>query len=189
MVTMLLLLATLAGLFTAAKGQRFHLGECPSPPVQKNFDILKYLGKWYEIEKIPATFDKGDCNQANYVQMENGNIKMLNQERRPDGNMHQVEGEAKYTNLSEPAKLSVKFFELIPSTPYWILATDYVNYALVYSCSTIIWHFHVDYIWILGRHPYLPPETITYLKDILISDGIDIQTMVRTYQTNCPEFP
>ncbi|KAL6052847.1 hypothetical protein STEG23_013522, partial [Scotinomys teguina] len=189
MVTMLFLLASLAGLFTATKGQSFHLGKCPSPSVQENFDVLKYLGRWYEIEKVPSSFEKGDCNQANYVLMENGNIRMLNQERRPDGTISQVEGEAKYTNLSEPAKLLVKFFELTPSTPYWILTTDYVNYALVYSCTTIIWLFHVNYIWILGRNPYLPPETITYLKDILISNGIDIQKMISTDQTNCPEFP
>ncbi|XP_028749932.1 apolipoprotein D [Peromyscus leucopus] len=189
MVTMLLLLGTLAGLFTAAEGQSFHLGKCPTPSVQENFDVLKYLGRWYEIEKIPSSFERGDCNQANYLLMENGNIRMVNQERRPDGTMNQVEGEAKHTNLSEPAKLLVKFFELTPATPYWILITDYVNYALVYSCTTIIWLFHVDYVWILGRNPYLPPETVTYLKDILISNGIDTQKMISTDQTNCPEFP
>lgn len=41
MTTMLLLLATLASLFTAAKGQSFHLGKCPIPPVQENFDVKK----------------------------------------------------------------------------------------------------------------------------------------------------
>jgi apolipoprotein D and lipocalin family protein len=41
MVTMLMFLATLAGLFTTAKGQNFHLGKCPSPPVQENFDVKK----------------------------------------------------------------------------------------------------------------------------------------------------
>ncbi|XP_050015861.1 apolipoprotein D isoform X2 [Alexandromys fortis] len=188
MVTMLLLLATLASLFTAAKGQSFHLGKCPSPPVQENFDVKKYLGRWYEIEKIPASFEKGNCNQANYSQMENGNIKVLNQELRPDGTVNQVEGEATQSNLSEPAKLGVKFFELMPSAPYWILATDYENYALVYSCTTIIWLFHVDYAWILGRNPFLPPETVTYLKDILTSNDIDIHKMTTTDQANCPDF-
>lgn len=43
---------------------------------------VQYLGRWYEIEKIPASFEKGNCNLANYSQMENGNIKVLNQELR-----------------------------------------------------------------------------------------------------------
>lgn len=37
----LLLLPALAGLFGAAEGQAFHLGRCPTPPVQENFDVTK----------------------------------------------------------------------------------------------------------------------------------------------------
>jgi apolipoprotein D and lipocalin family protein len=43
---------------------------------------LQYLGRWYEIEKIPVSFEKGSCIQANYSLKENGNIKVLNQELR-----------------------------------------------------------------------------------------------------------
>ncbi|XP_037380459.1 apolipoprotein D [Talpa occidentalis] len=189
MVTVLvLLLSALAGLFGVAEGQAFHLGKCPTPPVQEDFDVNKYLGRWYEIEKIPLSFEKGSCNQANYSLMENGNIKVINQEMRPDGSVNQIESEATQGNLTEPAKLGVKYFWLMPLTPYWVLATDYKNYALVYSCTTIIWLFHMDYVWILGRNPYLPPETVTHLKDILASNNIDIEKMTITDQVNCPDF-
>ncbi|XP_011226035.1 apolipoprotein D [Ailuropoda melanoleuca] len=187
MVSVLLLLSALAGLFSAADGQDFHLGKCPAPPVQENFDVNKYLGRWYEIEKIPVSFETGSCIQANYSLMENGNIKVINQELRSDGTVNQIEGEATQGNLTEPAKLGVKFFWLMPSAPYWVLATDYENYALVYSCTTIVWLFHMDHVWILGRNPYLPPETVTYLKDILTSNDIDIEKMTITDQVNCPE--
>ncbi|XP_015990781.2 apolipoprotein D [Rousettus aegyptiacus] len=188
MMTALLLLSALAGLFDVAKGQAFHLGKCPTPPVQENFDVNKYLGKWYEIEKIPVSFEKGSCIQANYSLMENGNIKMINQKLSPDGTVNQIEGEASQVDLTEPAKLGVKSFWLMPSSPYWVLATDYENYALVYSCITFVWTFHVDHIWILGRNPSLPPETVTHLKDILTSNNIDIEKMTVTDQSNCPEF-
>ncbi|ELK38027.1 Apolipoprotein D [Myotis davidii] len=147
MVTALLLLSALAGLFRAAEGQAFHLGKCPTPPVQENFDVNKYLGRWYEIEKIPVSFEKGSCIQANYSLMENGNIKVINQELRADGTVNQIEGEASQSNFTEPAKLGVKFFWLMPLAPYWVLATDYENYALVYSCTTIIWLFHHSFLY------------------------------------------
>ncbi|XP_004278821.1 apolipoprotein D [Orcinus orca] len=185
---LLLLLPALAGLLGAAEGQAFHLGKCPNPPVQENFDVNKYLGRWYEIEKIPVSFEKGSCIQANYSLMENGNIKVINKELRADGTVNQIEGEATQENITEPAKLAVKFFWFMPSAPYWVLATDYENYALVYSCTTIIWLFHMDHVWILGRNPYLPPETVTYLKDILTSNDIDIEKIAVTDQVNCPEF-
>lgn len=41
MATMLLLLSALLGLFSPAEGQTFHLGKCPTPPVQENFDVTK----------------------------------------------------------------------------------------------------------------------------------------------------
>nr|XP_012304394.1 apolipoprotein D [Aotus nancymaae] len=186
---LLLLLFALAGLFGAAEGQTFHLGKCPTPPVQENFDVNKYLGRWYEIEKIPTTFEKGRCIQANYSLMENGNIKVLNRELRYDGTVNQIEGEATQVNLTEPAKLGVKFFWLMPSAPYWVLATDYENYALVYSCTNLIQLFHVDYAWILGRNSYLPPETVAFLKNILTSNNISVEKMMVTDQVNCPEFP
>lgn len=76
----------------------------------------------------------------------------------------------------------------MPTAPYWVLATDYENYALVYSCTTFIWLFHVDYAWILARRPYLPPAVVGQLKGILTDNGIDIEKMVPTDHMNCPEF-
>lgn len=40
----------------------------------------QYLGKWYEIEKLPSNFEKGSCIQANYSLKENGKFKVINKE-------------------------------------------------------------------------------------------------------------
>ncbi|XP_038605185.1 apolipoprotein D [Tachyglossus aculeatus] len=187
MKVILLLLPGLIGLFRTTEGQTFHLGQCPDPPVQNNFNMMKYLGKWYEIEKLPVSFEKGNCIQANYSMKENGKIKVINQEILPDGTVNQVEGEATQANLIEPAKLGVKFFWLMPSAPYWVLSTDYDNYSLVYSCTTYIWLFHVDYAWILARKPQLPQTTVKYLKNMLASYNIETKKMIATDQENCPK--
>lgn len=42
--------------------------------------FYQYLGKWYEIEKLPSSFEKGSCIQANYSLKENGKFKVINKE-------------------------------------------------------------------------------------------------------------
>lgn len=42
--------------------------------------FCQYLGKWYEIEKLPSGFEKGSCIQANYSLKENGKFKVINKE-------------------------------------------------------------------------------------------------------------
>ncbi|KAG6924334.1 apolipoprotein D [Chelydra serpentina] len=155
----LALLSVLFSLLHITEGQTFSWGQCPEPPVQENFDVAKYVGKWYEIEKLPASFEKGICTQANYSVKENGKIKVINQEL---------------------------LFLVMPSGPYWVLSTDYENYTLVYSCTTFIWLFHVEYAWILSRTPQLQPETVERLKNLLRSYKIDTEKMRPTDQMNCP---
>ncbi|CAM2119207.1 unnamed protein product [Caretta caretta] len=181
----LALLSVLFSLLHITEGQTFSWGPCPDPPVQENFDVTKYVGKWYEIEKLPASFEKGICIQANYSLKENGKIKVVNQELLSDGRINQIEGEAVQAD-NELAKLGVSFYWFMPSSPYWVLSTDYENYSMVYSCTTFIWLFHVEYAWILSRTPQLQPETVERLKNLLRSYKIDTEKMRPTDQINCP---
>ena len=41
---------------------------------------LQYLGKWYEIQKLPTTFQKGQCTNAIYSLKGPGEINVLNSE-------------------------------------------------------------------------------------------------------------
>ncbi|KGL81448.1 Apolipoprotein D [Tinamus guttatus] len=180
------LLPLLLGLIGFGKGQTFHMGPCPDPPVQENFDITKYVGKWYEIEKLPSNFEKGRCIQANYMQDENGKLKVINKELQSNGKFKEIEGEVTYMEVKEPAKMGISFNWFTPSAPYWVISTDYENYSLVYSCTNIIWLFHINYAWIMSRAPEMHPETVTNLKSLLQSYKIDTDKMMPTDQLNCP---
>lgn len=83
--------------------------------------------------------------------------------------------------LTVPSSLLV-----MPAAPYWVISTDYENYSLVYSCTNILWLFHMDYAWILSRAPELHPETVEHLKSVLQSYKIDTEKMMTTDQANCP---
>uniref|UniRef100_A0A3B5AFI3 Apolipoprotein D n=1 Tax=Stegastes partitus TaxID=144197 RepID=A0A3B5AFI3_9TELE len=154
---------------------------CPKPAVQKNFDAAKYLGTWYEIEKLPHTFQKGECSTATYSLKSPGVVGVLNRELLADGTINTISGSAVSKSSSEPAKLLVSFFENSPPAPYWVLSTDYDSYSLVYSC-TDLGVLHVEFAWIMSRQPTLPQETIRELSNTLSSIGVNVDKMITTNQ-------
>ncbi|XP_068566337.1 gamma-glutamyl hydrolase-like [Cebidichthys violaceus] len=177
---LLVLLLTAA----AADGQSFHAGKCPQPPVQEDFDVMKYLGTWYEIEKLPAVFERGKCNQATYSVLADGTVKVRNEELLSNGKRNSIEGVARVKNSSQPAILGVSFFKGVPDGPYWVLSTDYQSYSLVYSC-TDHFLFHVDFAWILARTRVSTEDVISRLRDKLASAGVDINRLTVSNQSGC----
>ncbi|XP_063062149.1 apolipoprotein D-like [Engraulis encrasicolus] len=164
--------------------QTLHWGPCPTPMVQPNFDLNRYLGKWYEIEKLPARFERGKCIEANYAIRPDHSIQVLNLQTYK-GKVRSAEGTAVIQDIREPAKLGVSFSYFTPYSPYWVLSTDYTSMAVVYSCTDVMRVFHIDYAWILGRARILPPEHVFRAKELFYRDKIDISLMKETDQTVC----
>ncbi|XP_061776797.1 apolipoprotein D-like [Nerophis ophidion] len=156
-------------------------GRCPKPTVQENFDTARYLGKWYEIQRLPQSFQKGQCCTAAYSLKSPGVVGVLNSELLADGRISSITGSATAKDPSEPAKLQVSFFEDTPPGPYWVLASDYSNYALVYSC-TDFGVAHVDSAWILSRRPTIAEETLEELQSTLMSIGVRVDKLLSTNQ-------
>ncbi|KAG7259288.1 hypothetical protein CRUP_028329, partial [Coryphaenoides rupestris] len=123
--------------------QSYHWGACPDPKVQPNFNLQQFLGKWYEIEKLPASFERGKCIEANYVTRSDGTIQVLNSQFYKE-KFRTVEGTAVIPDPREPASV-----------------------AVVYSCTDILHLFHVDYAWILGRARFMEHQTLLYAKQLL----------------------
>ncbi|KAG7470453.1 apolipoprotein D-like [Solea senegalensis] len=179
MKTMQVLSLTLLSVL-AASAQIFKFGKCPKPDVQANFDATRYIGKWYEIQKLPTTFQKGECGTATYSLKSPGVIGVLNSELLDDGTINSIVGSAKVKNPAEPAKLEVSF-DLSPPGPYWVLSTDYDGHSLVYGC-TDFGLFRMELSWILSREPTLCEETVEHLHSILTSVGVNVDKMVPTNQ-------
>ncbi|XP_039672587.1 apolipoprotein D-like isoform X1 [Perca fluviatilis] len=165
----------------AASAQVLKSGKCPKPAVQADFDASRYLGKWYEIKKLPAFFQKGECSTATYSLKSPGVVGVLNSELLDDGTINSIIGSAKAKNPAEPAKLEVSFFEGSPPGPYWVLSTDYEGHSLVYGC-TDFGLFRTEFSWILSREPTLSEETVEELHGILSSVGVNVDKMVHTIQ-------
>lgn len=113
------------------------------------FDLTRYLGKWYEIARFDHSFERGMTNvTAEYTMRPDGKVRVVNAGWR-NGKKKVAEGKAKQPDPAiSPSHLEVSFFLFFYSDyNVLMLDTDY-QYALVGSRSK-------NYLWILARKPYI----------------------------------
>lgn len=161
-----------------------HWGPCPEPSVQAAFSLKQFMGRWFEIAKLPAQFEKGRCIETNFTLTTENSIRVVSSEILK-GEVRKIVGTGVTEDLKNPAKLGISYSYVLPYSPYWILATDYVNSALVYSCTDVLRLFHVDFAWILSRTRTLPGSTIEQAKEIFTKNNIDVSRMVASKQQGC----
>lgn len=182
----LLLLPLLLLLMPQTWAQTYHWGPCPTPKVQPNFDVQRYMGRWYEIAKLPTSFARGKCIEANYAVRRDGTIQVLNAQFYKE-KVRTAEGTAVIYDPREAAKVGVSFSYFTPYSPYWVLTTDYTGLSVVYSCTDVLRLFRVEYAWILSRSRQLQPQTLRYAEELLTDEGVDLRRMKRTDQSGCKE--
>ncbi|KAK9869280.1 hypothetical protein WA026_003032 [Henosepilachna vigintioctopunctata] len=166
-----------------------YFGTCPQVSVQENFDLTKYMGKWYEAYKYFIIFELfGKCIEADYSVNDNGTVTVRNTEiiefieRKTD-----IVGIARASGSVEKAKLIVKFsvFGFKVDAPYWVLETDYDSYAVILSCTDLLL-INTRFVWILTRERAPPDTVIQKAYDVLDKLKISKTFLMRTNQSNCP---
>ena len=167
-------------------------GKCQvkTPSVVQNFQLNRYLGKWFEQFRDKNTpFQKGDCVIAEYTLFEDKysknelKIRVTNSELE----LNESKKELNYLNnnnenderkqrrvahgrafSSDPSvgKLLVTFApEYLDNFdfikgPYWVLDTDYENFTFVYSCKEILGLYYSEFFWVLTREKRPNEETL-----------------------------
>ncbi|XP_049874549.1 apolipoprotein D-like [Pectinophora gossypiella] len=172
------------------KAQVIFPGACPDVAAMADFNPNRYLGKWYEAEKYFALFELGGrCVTADYSEKENGVIGVVNKQLSSyTGIQSEIQGEANQVSRSDEGKLSVRFPSLPVNfaAPYWVVDTDYDNFAVVWSCYDF-GIFHTRNAWILTRERN--PQLSVMEKAYQASDRNNINRayFMRTDQKNCPD--
>ncbi|XP_058796741.1 apolipoprotein D-like [Phymastichus coffea] len=163
-------------------------GKCPNVQVVPNFDVGKYLGKWYEAERYFAIFEiTGKCVTADYSSEDNGTVSVLNKQISVlTGIESSIVGYAMQKS-SEKAKLTVVF----PTASkiegsYWVLDTDYTSYAVVWSCTDIASVFSIRFAWILTRQRNSSIAVIEKAYQALDKNDISRRFFIKTNQIDCP---
>ena len=150
----------LAAFLAAACGGCSSANSTRHIPAVENFELSKYMGKWYEIARLPHSFERNVSHaEAEYTLQDNGKVKVVNRGLR-NGQSTSATGSARFIGPTDRGELEVCFFY-----PF------YGKYKIIYLekdyQSAIVTGDNTNYAWILARTSKLPPEKlIMYLKKL-----------------------
>lgn len=114
-----------------------------------NFELERYLGKWYEIARLDHSFERGLSHvSAEYSMNSDGSVRVINRGySAEDKKWKQAEGKARFVKKSDEGFLKVSFFGPFYGS-YVILELDRKNYSYALVCGP-----NRSYLWILARSP------------------------------------
>ena len=144
-----------------------------------NFDVSKYLGKWYEVARYDSWFENNmDKTQAFYSLNEDGTVRVENSGFDTTKEKWKTSvGKAKFRGAKNIGELKVSFFGPFYAD-YTILALDSeYKYSLVSGGTT-------DYLWILSRTKTIPEEIKNEYLSIAKKIGFDTSNLVWVNQNN-----
>jgi apolipoprotein D and lipocalin family protein len=149
------------------------LSQSLPPRTVEYVDLKKYSGLWYEIAKIPNSF-QDQCvsgTTARYTPSEDGEILVINSCIDENGEIDKAEGVARVVDKKSNAKLEVSFVSFLGWRPfwgdYWIIGLD-ENYQWA-----VVGHPERKYGWILSRVKQPDQQTMNEAFQILKDQGYD----------------
>lgn len=168
----------LAGLLALAAAACQSTKPLPHP---ESFEPTRYLGKWYEIGRLPVFYQPDNTlAQAEYGPSDNpGQVTVFNQSFDQAGRpLKSIRGTATLAEGPPPGRFTVRF----PGIPSFVAAFSGPNYYVI--------HVDDDYrtavvgvpsrgaLWILSRDPNLPESKRAALIAIAREAGFDTDRLI-----------
>ncbi|TVT42589.1 lipocalin family protein [Hymenobacter setariae] len=173
------LLAAAAAVATAGAAYLYLRRKSYAPlPTMAHVDLARYLGRWYEVARLPVPFEK-NCEHvtADYSRRANGKVQVLNTCHKGDvyGPVKTATATARAIDATN-AKLKVQFFWPFEGD-YWILDLDQADYqyALVGEPSR-------KSLWLLSRQPQLASDIQQRLIEKARDLGFPVEKLLFTPQ-------
>ena len=148
------------------------------------FDLNRYMGKWYELLKIPFSWESNCVESfAEYENLGNGKISLKNTCVIDENKSYSREGVGYESNIHNHKhdtvmkKLTIEFTDGLPSdgpSPYWVHWTDY-EYSLVGGPGD-------DKLWVLGREKKIPFKKLSKILELV--NDLDYKSSKLELQNN-----
>ncbi|MCI5180250.1 MAG: lipocalin [Candidatus Electrothrix sp. AW5] len=129
------------------------LGGCLGMPKSvtpiNNFQLNRYLGKWYEIARLDHSFERGmEQVTAEYVLREDGGVAVTNRGfLTAENKWKEATGKAFFVEEPTTGYLKVSFFGPFYGS-YVIFELDRENYQYAFVSGP-----DTSYLWLLSRTP------------------------------------
>ena len=154
------------------------LGGCLGMPrsVQPvdEFNLGKYLGKWYEIARLDHSFERGLSHvTAEYSLRGDGGVSVVNRGfSAEEKEWKEAEGRAYFVNEESKGYLKVSFFGPFYGS-YVVFELEPVNYDYAFVSGP-----NNDYLWLLSRKPEVSQEVIEKFEKMSKGHGFDIDELI-----------
>ncbi|XP_059061791.1 apolipoprotein D-like [Achroia grisella] len=170
------------------------LGKCPVYPQIPDFDIRRMTGTWYEVERSFYLMElSASCTELNVTLNDRGYLVItINTVNRWLGNPSTTYGIG-IPSFSGSSVFRYKVNNRMPyiigrllpgAGQYNVLSTDYDQFALVWSCSSLS-VAHSDRIWVLGRHREIEAALRAQIYASMVKMRLDPDRLVISKNNNC----
>jgi len=143
-----------------------------------DFELNRYLGKWYEIARLDHSFERGLTQvTAEYSLKPDGGVKVINRGySAAKQEWKEAEGKAYFVNGDNEAYLKVSFFGPFYGA-YVVFGLDQQDYQYAFISGP-----DTDYLWLLARTPTVSPEVIQQFIKMAKARGFDTDSLIYVEQ-------
>ncbi|MCC5814013.1 MAG: lipocalin family protein [Leptospira sp.] len=140
----------------------------------KQFEVDRYLGKWYEIARLDHSFERGLSKvSAEYSLREDGGISVVNRGfSETEEKWKEAQGKAYFVDSPSEGYLKVSFFGPFYGS-YVVFELDKKDYGYAFVSGP-----DTGYLWLLARTPTVKPEVVERFKKRSAELGFDTEKLI-----------
>lgn len=143
-----------------------------------DFELDRYLGKWYEIARLDHPFERGLTQvTAEYSLRDDGGVRVINRGFSADkGEWDEAEGRAYFVERPDLGYLKVSFFgPFYGSYVVFELDNEGYQYAFISGPDT-------SYLWLLARTPTVSNAVLQRFIEQAAERGFDTDALILVAQ-------